>query len=83
MKQLKVSQAAKEIIAEIGVQMDLIVFEGLKKLRADLLATLHLVEEELHEHDVEYHHKTSPAVKTAVRKAIHRLGGKPRIGADK
>jgi hypothetical protein len=73
----------KNVIADIGVEFDMIVWEGLRELRTDVLATLHMVEEELNEHDREYHHVTSPEVKEAVRKAILKLGGKPRKGATK
>lgn len=81
MKDLKISEAAKKIIADIGVQMDGAANDAIKELRADVLATLVLVETELIEHDTEYHHITSSEVKDAVRKAILKLGGKPRGGS--
>lgn len=83
LKDLRLSKPVKSTIADIGVEFDMIVWEGLRELRTDVLATLHLVEEELHEHDTEYHHITSPEVRDAVRKAILKLGGKPRKGTPK
>jgi hypothetical protein len=78
LKDLKLSKESKSIIADIGVQMDLAAYDAVKALRLELLATLHLVEEELYEHNTEYHHITSPTVRDAVRNAIIHLGGKPK-----
>ena len=80
---LKFSEEVKNVIADIGVEFDLIAYDAVKELQTDVLATLHLVEQELHEHDAEYHHTTSPEVKEAVRKAILKLGGKPKQGVKK
>lgn len=78
LKGLKISAASKDILANIGVEMDGAAADAIKEIRADVLATLLLVEKELIEHDTEYHHKTSPDVKEAVKKAILKLGGTPR-----
>jgi hypothetical protein len=83
LKDLKFSKEVKSVIAEIGVEFDEIAYDAIKEIQRDVLATLHLVEQELHEHDVEYHHTTSPEVKEAVRKAILKLGGKPKQGATR
>jgi transposase len=83
LKDLKFSRAVKNALADISVEFDLIVYDSMKELRLDILATLHQVEAELYEHDREYHHTTSPEVKEAVRKAILKLGGKPKQGATR
>jgi len=83
LEDLKFSKEVKDVIADIGVEFDLIAHDAVKELQTDVLATLHLVERELHEHDSEYHHITSPEVKEAVRKAILKLGGKPRQGTTR
>ena len=80
LKDIKVPPEAKDILADIGVEMDGAAWDAINEIRSDILATLLLVESELHEHDTEYHHITSPEVKEAVRKAILKLGGKPRRG---
>jgi hypothetical protein len=76
MKGLKISKAAKDIIADIGVEIEGAAYDAVKELRADVLATLELVENELVEHNMEYQHLTSPEVQAAVRKAIAKLSGK-------
>lgn len=81
MKGLKISSESKDILANIGVEMDGAAHDAITEIRSDVLATLLLVESELIEHDTEYHHISSPEVKEAVRKAILKLGGKPRGGS--
>jgi len=73
MKSLKISKAAKDIIADIGVEIEGAAYDAVKELRADVLATLRLVEAELKEHDVEYQHLTSPEVRDAVQRCIKKL----------
>lgn len=77
-RDLKVSDEVKNILAEMGAEMDMIAYEAVKEIRSDVLATLQLVEMEFAEHDAEYHHITSPEVKAAVRRAIQSVGGPPR-----
>lgn len=77
-RDLKVSDEVREVLAEMGAEMDMIAYEAIQSVRTDVLATLQLVEMEFAEHDAEYHHITSPEVKAAVRRAIQSVGGKPR-----
>lgn len=76
MKGLRISKESKGIIAEIAAEIEGAARDAVLELRADVLATLQLVEHELVEHDVEYQHLTSPEVQAAVRKAIAKLSGK-------
>jgi hypothetical protein len=76
MRGLKISKESKSIIAEIAVEIEGAARDAVKELRADVLATLELVENELVEHNMEYQHLTSPEVQAAVRKAIAKLSGK-------
>lgn len=78
MKGLKISKEAKDIIAEIGMEIEGAAYDAVQELRADVLATLQLVEEDLKEHDVECATPASPVLKDAVRKTIRKLGGKQR-----
>ena len=75
LKGLKVSKAAKDILADIAIEVEGAAYDAVKELRADVLATLKLVEHELKEHDVEYQHLTSPEVKDAVQRCIKKLQG--------
>ena len=73
LKDLKLSDAVKSIIADIGVELDLIAYDAVRELRADVLSTLRLVESDLQEHDTEYQHTTSPELKEAVQRCIKKL----------
>jgi len=75
LKGLKVSKAAKDILADIAIEVEGAAYDAVKELQADVLATLLLVEAELHEHDVEYQHLTSPELKEAVQRCIKKLKG--------
>jgi hypothetical protein len=75
MKGLKISKAAKDIIADIGREIEGAAYDAVNELRADVLATLLQVEAELKEHDVEYQHLTSPELKDAVQRCIKKLQG--------
>lgn len=75
MKGLRISKEAKGIIAEIGMEIEGAAYDAVKELRADVLATLLQVENELKEHDTEYQHLTSPELKDAVQRCIKKLKG--------
>jgi len=75
MKGLKISKESKDIIAEIATEIEGAARDAVLELRADLLATLELVEHELVEHNMEYQHLTSPEVQAAVQRCIKKLQG--------
>ena len=73
MRGLKISTDSKDIIAELVMEIEGAAYDAVKELRADVLATLLLVEAELKEHDTEYQHLTSPDVRDAVQRCIKKL----------
>ena len=75
LKGLKVSKAAKDILADIAIEVEGAARDALLELRSDVLATLELVEHELVEHNMEYQHLSSPEVQAAVQRCIKKLQG--------
>lgn len=75
LKDIKISKPAKNIIADIAIEIEGAAYDAVTALRDDVLATLQLVAKELQEHDEEYQHLTSPEVKDAVQRSIKKLKG--------
>jgi hypothetical protein len=73
LKDLNISKPAKNIIADIAIEIEGAAYDAVKELKRDVLATLQLVDKELREHDEEYQHLTSPDVKDAVQRCIKKL----------